>query len=631
MITNKDDEQKGQGLALDVDAFEMQVDREIDSLFVPGDVLTAPEEKPSAVHVVHDVEIQVVEAPGPVAVDESKRVGGRSEAPPAGINVEAFEMQIDKEIDSLFVPADADFEPAEETSPIITKPEIQSAGVVPDRANGGRTASEMHRPVPKLELEGDSESEVIETPREEMVIQMEKSSPPMDTGEIPSPSSPPSDLPGLVENFNIAYLSLDWEFSVENVTKLWGAVENLRLYCEKSRETLFLFKLLRSLLHRVRLNPDAVQPEVVEMMKNAQEVLKTLLLSETGPGSNEKEKLRNLVSRYKAMRDRFGERREAEAEAVRVERASPFDALRSGPRPDWPSMDLERWEQWKQTFVQVNREALRIFENVAKAVREIEGNLPRTVALRKVSQQLADVGFVLEQYASFSKARNEEWQDGLEWLRQNHLRTLEEKVAVSAPTPVFREAVHEEIPIMQRAEPAEDTLEDPVVTRNDQAFIFSLCGKQFAILAKHVLKIDRVNTKKVANIIARGYAVLSDFKPFYRSIRSGLLGAWSGLPSVVLKNYRFLPIPEEIFGMPGNSTSAGGVILVSTGRHHGIIFVDSPVVDLHNDTEIKMKRHVSGHVLGTALGDSGDPVEVLNMDALVRGPRQEGDENTHIE
>jgi hypothetical protein len=70
-------------------------------------------------------------------------------------------------------------------------------------------------------------------------------------------------------------------------------------------------------------------------------------------------------------------------------------------------------------------------------------------------------------------------------------------------------------------------------------------------------------------------------------------------------------------------SAVGGVVLVSSGRNHGVIFVDSGAVDLHNATPITFRKDSQGMVLGLAQAEFDSSIDVLNMDALLRRPRQE--------
>ncbi|NLI83698.1 MAG: hypothetical protein GX443_18745 [Deltaproteobacteria bacterium] len=629
MITNKDDEQKRQGLGLDVEAFEMQIDKEIDSLFVPGDSRQDVEETSGAVHVVDDVDIQVVEAPGPSAETEGtpKTAIEKPETPGVAINVEAFEMQIDKEIDSLFVPFESEPQAVPDFSPLNSPATVKKDGLASSEPKPGGKEKKSEEPFGKLEMEAFPDPVVPEKgPSKESPKKGASSvlggEPTTSAGAEPRSS----ELPMLVEAFNIAYLSLDWEFTVENVSKLRAALEKLRVDCEKTRETQFLFKLLRSLLHRLKTNTDSVQPELIEIMRDAQESLKTLLLSNNEMGTAEREKLRSLVSRYRKLRDSFGEQKGRGQEAVRIPRVSPFESLRNKGCPDWSSMNADGWVCWLESVPQLNGELMRVLAGEERTVREIASSLSKTGAMTNLNHRLEELSSILADCVSFFREKQAEWEEGIRWLKDHRQGILQEGGDKRAGYISVQESPDGKDAVKAEWTAPDREADEALVTKQEQVFFFSVGGKAFAIPAKHVVKIDKIRSKKLEKILAKGFATLKELKSFYRSIRSGLLGAWHGLPSEVLSSYRFLTVPPQAMGVGEQPSNSTGIMLVSTGKGHGAIVVDSPAVVLHNDMPIQVKRGGVGPVLGTIDRDVDAPVEVIDVDALLRDLHQDGND-----
>ncbi len=624
MITNKEDEQKDQRVGLDMEAFEMQVDQEIDNLFVPGNGVEGADENASDVQMVDDVEIQVVGDSSPEVSAAPVFAEEKVDTASKGMDVSAFEVQIDKEIDNLFVPADFGDVPMDQSSFGAAGQGPEVLGALEVEAAAAQAAGDHVDPPPlRLELEvPEGEPTVYASQQKAPVPDRESSSLP-ESLEEPVKTSQELELPNLVENFNIAYLSLDWEFSSENLSKLWAALEGLQAYCGKSRETLFLFKLLRSLLHRLRNKPDSVQPEIIEMMRDGHEMLKTLLVSSDGPGTREKEKLKSLAGRYRVLRDGSSESsEEAQIETPQVERVSPFLAFSNAPVTDWTSMTRDAFPQWMESHALKAAELDKVLENQAADILSFDEKQNRKRTLSDVTSRLTRIRSVLEEYALIRRGREQEWKNGVEWLLE--FNGHGDATEVRSDDEVIPESVSQPVAAPVREVPPE-AMGSSGEQREEQVFFFTLGGRKFGILSKHVVKIDSVNKKRVEKIIARGHATLGDFKPFYRSLKAGLLGAWSGLPVEILKTYRFVPISLEMPEMEEASSAVGGVVLVSSGRNHGVIFVDSGAVDLHNATPLTFKKDSHGMVLGLAQAEIDSSIDVLNMDALLRRPRQEID------
>lgn len=623
MITNKEDDRKDQKLGLDVDAFAMQVDQEIDSLFVPGS-LAEEEESASDVQVVDDVEIQVVEEHSSEGPADPVMGEVHVETAPKEMDINAFEVQIDKEIDNLFVPADMADMPMDQPSIGVAEVEHAAFGALQVETPVMQPSGGPVDPVPaRLE---------VEVPDQEPAMFASQDVPQVNVAEIPTLAQSPvapvvtkqeSELPNLVEDLNIAYLSLDWEFSVENLSKLWLALEGLKDFCGKSRETLFLFKLMRSLVHRLRTKPDSVQPEIIEMMRDGHEALKNLLLSSTGPDATEKQKLKNLASRYRVLRDGSAEKiDESEVEIPQVEKPSPFLTFSKDHVVDWTSMTRDAFPEWMQGHVFKANELKKALASEVTDILSCADGRDKKPTVGELSSKLNRLRSVVEEYAAISDTREQDWKYGVEWLFRfggngDAAQAIPEERVV--PQSVM------ETPVVKSADRGSSTPGSSGEHREEQVFLFSAGERKFGILAKHVVKIESVNAKKAVKIMARGRATLADFKPFYRSLKAGLLGAWSGLPSQILKTYQFVPISLGNLGEEQPTWAVGGAVLVSSGRYHGVIFVDSGAVDLQNATLTDVRRDKRSMVLGLAQVESDLPMEVLNMDALLGRQRDSSD------
>ena len=102
--------------------------------------------------------------------------------------------------------------------------------------------------------------------------------------------------------------------------------------------------------------------------------------------------------------------------------------------------------------------------------------------------------------------------------------------------------------------------------------LIALDGQTLALPASCVLRVAQSSEKKGLKILERGYATLANFKPYFRGIKSGLLGEWTKLPGKELRSYRFELVALDSF----NQAEAAGqmAVLASDGQKHAIMFAE---------------------------------------------------------
>jgi len=273
-MPEKEARQSKAGAEIDFRALEVEIDREIDSLFVPS---------------VHNAG----KAKKELELDESSQINPEelqsSGELPAGLNLEALKDEIDKEIDSLFVPS---AKPGWDEGParIWDREEPQKAAVKPATvdARSLSIAREEGAPLPKA-------SEAIRPGA--------KYNPPSDE-TFDSQKYQMQELSKLIETFNAAYLSVDWDLSQKNIQKLIVALNQLEPFASRTSESKSVYRIMDAILRRLHDRPHAVNSRLVQLIRDSQGLLAHMLLIDGNIGPHEKRRLRDLIERFQELRQR---------------------------------------------------------------------------------------------------------------------------------------------------------------------------------------------------------------------------------------------------------------------------------------------------------------------------------------
>ena len=656
-------------LEIDIASFEEEIDREIDSLFTiedpktpeggeTGESASTADKGPERVGVSLEREVQ---SPGS---------GISLRGTQGDVDLGAFELQIEKEIDALFVPLE-DAATAAATGTASASGAIPARGEIPKKGGmegltlpagpgflGKPSAEANFQPdfsMFEKELDAGIDSLFIplspigqEEPPRDLVGDLPVERPRKPATGIASPpgvgvpaafagarggfagetDAPgmgrPPELSALLESFSIAYLSLEWDFSAENIAKFDAALGSLEPFCRKESNAQSLHRLLKSLLHRLKTRPDSINAELSELVHEGQDLLRSLLISE-GVRPQDKEQLRLLVQKFQALREKSPIGRKPEEG---VSATGPGQAVmtrwQEPSRPvvaDVPAkLDLSGVRGLLVGMESCRVETEEVINGIAgesKRLFQIEGIMARTPGLAPLKAHVAKIRTNLEAQISLMLSKTAEWREGVVQV-QGRLDAAEERFAAGAPQAAT--VLQYPAPAAIQPQPPAGVTEKERTSgeiRKDDVCLFDVSGKHFAVLASQVVKVRKISSGAAKKLVKRGYATLADFKPLFRSLKSGVFGTWSGMPDRILGKYRFIPVPPELLHVE-SLPAAGGVLLVSSGRNHGLIFIDSPEVDLHNETEIAVAASRGAGVLGVIGQDTGEPVEVLNLDGLLK-------------
>ena len=528
------------GTNLDLEDLQADIDREIDNLFVPAAGSTFTEQEPSAKRKEIDTALQKMSE----TRDRSKiapKIQGPAVAPGTNLDLEDLQADIDREIDNLFVPA-AGLGRNEEPASNQNAERMQTTpGPLP--ATDTRVTSKESTP-----------------PASETSSEQHKGS--FIDHALEARESHRSGLADLIETFNASYLSVDWELSRENILKFLDALNRLEPFAARSTDAKSVVRLMEIILKRLRDRPHAINSKLVQLIRDSQGLLAHILLTEGETGPLEKQRLKDLFERFNDLRQRAlatriesGKRtiEDTVPKPTATDKLQPhgetFPALFSSAADSHSLLGLRNWMQKMSGSLS---KSMDLFDNQIDSMRQIETILEKTPGLAPVAQRLNVVGYMLE---SQIKRLHLEKGEMIAWIpRITELEAARAREGAKTPAG----------PASTKAGGA---------TRRESLCLVVSGGKCLALPAGCVLKVARSSTIKRLIIFKRGYATLADFRPCLREINIGLLGEWKNLPREELKSYRFELLRPDTFDRTG--TNGQMAVLASDGQNHVLIFADS--------------------------------------------------------
>ena len=586
------------GARYDLDALQVEIDKEIDSLFVPafkpgrneGPVQTGNQEQPKAIQGMAPVV-----AEGPKAAGEAHNTPEPTPPPeiqePAGssgasYDLDALQVEMDKEIDSLFVPA---FKPGRNERPVqIGNQEqpkaIQGMAPVVDEQDLKATRKAGG---PSL---GAFDGTTLRSKHDES---------PHDN-KFDSQRYHFHELSKLIEMFNAAYLSLDWEFSRENIRKFLAALHQLEPFASRSADAGSVLRILEVILKRLQDKPHAVNSRLVQLIRNSQGLLAHMLLIEGETGPHEKQRLKDLIESFQELRQRAlavkaGAQR---GRAVEITQPAVVGRAPQPPPEAQPALILSKpHKDSLQEFPELTAKAwrslsdnLEIIDTQIARLRQIETILARTPVLVPIAQRLNGIGRALE--------------DQVDTVRDKRGQLIARISRIRKPETAWSPGE------VKTQKPEGDESLVQTTAQSEKAgrvvlHLMALDGHTLALPASCVLRVAHSSEKKGMKILKRGYATLADFKPYLRGIKSGVFAEWTKLPGKRLRSYRFELVALDAF----NQAEAGGqmAVLASDGQKHAIIFAER--VDFIADGEIEAREAVEAlsHLLAPASEPCSQP------------------------
>ncbi len=610
-MTDKQD--KDDEMEVDLDLLGLEVDKEIDSLFVPAAKATpvsAEQGEGNGVEAAPEMEIGgevenvFVPAPKEQLLEPAEPLPALAAGQPsaeASFDLDNLQIEIDKEIDSLFIPA-AGPKRAEQAEPVV--PELEMPSLSMAEVSEEVTAQAQFTQVePSFENTGKPE-----LPEAKAYEQYPSGAPTGFKAKYPSKT----ELPKLVEEFNASYLSLDWEFSSDNIRRLEYALQDIESFAV-TQGAATIYKILKAVLTRLGANPESANNLIVELIRDSQGLLAHLLLSETPPGPQEKERINAIIRRFRQMHHKAapgGQNATAEARSGQVAVSMDAPAIQPEPSvpvnvyrkiPDrWSLLELKNWME--SSSRQLIEAAGDIGKQLAR-IRQIESALGKTGGLAPVASRLENIRSVVESTLAGLQ------EQGDEWMRTAELVENLERVSAASEASAT-EQVEESVEPGGEISHLQPVPEPPEL--ND-LWIFRYSGRLYGIPASNLVKYRQISSKKAHEVIERGYGTLADVKQLFRSIRTGVTGRLLGMSGKDLKNIEFDLIGPDVFQSVETPAEPRLAIFVSDGRSYGLILSDSEKIDFQTQAELNIEPCSCSAAAGTVRTDSGACAEVLDV------------------
>ena len=569
------------GAGFNLDAFQVEIDKEIDGLFVPA---VKPERNEGPVQIGHHEQTKSVKDRSPVTDEQNLRGARKAEGPSteeskaagqtinffestpgpgiqesaastgAGFNLDSLQVEIDKEIDSLFVPA---VEPERNEGTVQTpdheqpksvqdkSPKMDERSLRDTRKAGGPSLEPSHGAALRAEYDESPPDNAFNSERYHS-----------------------HELSKLIETFNAAYLSLDWEFSRENILKLLAALHQLEPYASRYADAGSVLRILNVILKRLADKPHAINSRLVKLIRDSQGLLAHMLLVEGEIGPDEKQRLKDLIESFHELRQKALAAK-AKAARPRANDTAQFLLPCQEPQPPaearperiLPEPDTDS----PQEFLELVEKTYSLSENLEvigtqiARLRQIEATLSKTPALIPVAQRLNGIGRALEDQVDTVRNKRGALIDRISRIKKSETGWFHGEIK----TQKDEGTEYLEAQAAAGSQPGERMM----------LHLVALDGQTLALPASCVLRVAQSSTKKGLRILERGYATLANFKPCLRGIKSEVLGNWTELPSKILRSYRFELVALDSFNQAG---AAGQIaVLASDGEKHAILFAES--------------------------------------------------------
>lgn len=330
------------------------------------------------------------------------------------LDIRAFELEIEKEIDSLFIPVGSEGE-------IKVQSEPPSLEIEEPRAPA------PHAPTaePVILEASTGEAETVRESFEEAPVRgpaVSEAAPatPVETEELTlvleSPDDSSHELEQLIEMFQASYLSFDWDFSPPNVSDLADVLTKLEPHCLKMPETESLYKIMKAALQRIAARPETVSPELVEVVREAQGLLKRfLLIGKTGISSGDRADLKALISRVHAIRNAQLQRESRPYNAVAASPAGVvteyFPSGESAVGGSWSGFegDADEVGRWIERAGLQVKSTLQGLQDVNRRLLQLEQILVSKPALAPLTSRIKSLRLSLEQQVTNLTSQESFW------------------------------------------------------------------------------------------------------------------------------------------------------------------------------------------------------------------------------
>lgn len=381
------------------------------------------------------------------------------------------------------------------------------------------------------------------------------------------------DLDGLIEKMHMAYLALEWEFSDNNLEKLKSAVADIEQSIKLNEHASRACNIINSLISLFRQGDKYVNIKSMRLLKEAIQTL-SKVVKKGEPIKEHAELVNKLGKSFDALIGEFAPAVQAPPIIVEQER----EVVPERVKVIEPERPTERatvtGEVVSPAGVESALESLRnVYEGIEKTTDKLKilcAKLAKKPALKPLSDYLYKIGQDHNEYLN----RLKELETYLLSLPSLRPEDLAIEKAAPLPEPSGAEEAPLEIPDKKKVTICEG-VDIPLEYR--KVFLAQIIGLYYFLPARFVVRIAHASRKKMETILARGYATLGDFKPFFGNIKRFVIEPWNNLSAEELKALRFRPIDVgERLGIGNTFQAVGGdALLLSFDFGNFIIFVDA--------------------------------------------------------
>ncbi|MCX7823485.1 MAG: hypothetical protein N2260_08600 [Syntrophobacterales bacterium] len=420
-------------------------------------------------------------------------------------------------------------------------------------------------------------------------------------------------LSELLEQIMVNYLSLDWEFSQENLEAMKASILAVEAKISPTEETRHLFEILKKLLNWFLSYEQTVSMISLTLFKETLQFLNKILQKDQKVDEKDREIVEQLEKRFNILRTQY------EVKEPDLEPPSPkakVAELVETPdvtKPKAPSIssieDVEK--EIRNLKMDLERANLRL--------RKVISILDARPKLKPVADRLMKIVNHYEGYLdrmgsieTFLAFYSKEPHRAISTIEKELVTPLEitEKVSSQyAPEEVVSEAIE------PTPKESGSPLESLVV---QEVYLFLSQGKYFAIPFDQLIKYDNISSEKAHTLSSKGYGTLKDIKPFFKSIKHGVHGFWRNKSSRELKKmvFEYVDIKKKL-NLPQIKGEYGGMVIFASNGIKNVVFIVDSIISDAPFSIINLRPSDSPKALGIADLNKYRNIEIINIEALV--------------
>lgn len=452
-------------------------------------------------------------------------------------------------------------------------------------------------------------------------------------------------LQELLERATVSYLSLDWEFSQENIQSMKDVILAIEAKIDLVEETRILLEILKRLLNWFSVYEQTVSSVSLALFREVLQFLSKILRKNQEIGEKEKNIVEQFRKRFNILIRQYNIQ-EPDLEFAPIVRE--LEVIQPAPKVmevkvSVPEPVLEKEVPsdigYIASFDDFENEIKNLLVNLEKTnerLKKVVGILNARPNLKPIGDRLMKV---VEQYENYARRIN-----SLEAFLSEHKASISAGiVAVETGEPLqTKEAFHEklgfeikpeqhllssghkkdieaeakvQIPVAEHVANLEEPAESPKI---DEVYLFLCEGKYFAIPSYQLVKYDNISSKKASKLRSKGYGTLKDVKPFFKSIKHGVKDAWRNKSDRELKsmNFNYVDIKEK-FGFIHGKEEYGGVAVFASDGTDNVVFIVDFVIEDRSFPVTHVKPSRVPNLLGTTSLDRYKNIEIIDIKALL--------------